>query len=297
MRTIPCGASAEGCKRQLRSWFLGHVKDFSVTNKSLRLVRCESHSETVLGYAADSGDEILVRWLVNRILPSEIDRESKLGTTPLIRACAGGHAGVVVALLEGGAFVDQETSRGSTPLIEAVHFGHRDVVETLIRRRALATKFNSKGANVVRYAKGLRRKKLLPYLSFEVEWQDTQQRLFRAIATMDQNLIYSIVRKGEPYVLNQREYLKLELKRLDMELDEKKDSLEPIHQEFESIRNNSVRNILLFFQIMCVCVCVCCIFFSYHSHFTKHSSHQMVGTSQNTSRCSAECCRYATSSS
>ena len=48
---VPCGAGSKACKRQLRSWLKGDIK-----NGNASLVWCEPHGETALSYlAANNG--------------------------------------------------------------------------------------------------------------------------------------------------------------------------------------------------------------------------------------------------
>ena len=96
---------------------------------------------SVLGMAAESGMETLVRTLLDHGLP--IDFADSRGCTPLNLAASNGHNGIVQFLLQNGAKVDftghdsdfsEDLYRGryrSTPLCRAVEYGHTSTVRLL----------------------------------------------------------------------------------------------------------------------------------------------------------------------
>lgn len=103
------------------------------------------HKRSVLGMAAKSGMETLVRTLVRTLLDHglPIDFADNEGCTPLSLAASNGHNGVVQFLLQNGAKVDftghesdfsQDLYCGrsrSTPLCVAVQYGHTSTVRLL----------------------------------------------------------------------------------------------------------------------------------------------------------------------
>ncbi|KAM5349335.1 hypothetical protein ACJ41O_005840 [Fusarium nematophilum] len=95
----------------------------------------DSNSRTPLLWAADNGDEVVVRLLLDRGAHTEAADEE--GQTPLWVAAANGHEAVVRLLLERGANTEAaDKIEGWTPLWWAAEKGHEAVVRLLLERGA-----------------------------------------------------------------------------------------------------------------------------------------------------------------
>ncbi|KAH7175768.1 hypothetical protein EDB81DRAFT_22618 [Dactylonectria macrodidyma] len=84
---------------------------------------------TPLEWAAVKGHEAVVRLLLDR--GAHIEAPDKDGSTPLSGAAAGGHEAVVRLLLDRGAHIEAPDKDGSTPLSWAAANGHEAVVRLL----------------------------------------------------------------------------------------------------------------------------------------------------------------------
>ncbi|EPE33351.1 Ankyrin repeat-containing protein [Glarea lozoyensis ATCC 20868] len=90
-------------------------------------------------YAADSGKELIVRLLVNRLLEmkSTVDIPDRQGATALYRAAANGHASIVSILLQVAADKSGRpglrlTESTNSALKAAISGGYQEVVDVLL---------------------------------------------------------------------------------------------------------------------------------------------------------------------
>ncbi|KAJ1486173.1 ankyrin repeat-containing domain protein, partial [Baffinella frigidus] len=72
------------------------------------------------------------------LLKDDVDVEKKgpCGTSPLHGAAEGGHAEIVLLLLQKGANMTSITEDGETPLLLAARWGHNTTVQLLLDKGA-----------------------------------------------------------------------------------------------------------------------------------------------------------------
>lgn len=85
--------------------------------------------------AAKDGDFETLKKLLEKD-PKLLNSGNRLQQTPLLMASFGGHADIVLFLIEKGAKIDQPDSFGATPLHMAVLGGQTEIVELLISKGA-----------------------------------------------------------------------------------------------------------------------------------------------------------------
>jgi ankyrin repeat protein len=85
--------------------------------------------------AAKDGDFETVKKLLEKD-PNLLNSGNRLQQTPLLMASFGGHADIVLFLIEKGAKIDQPDSFGATPLHMAVLGGQTEIVELLVAKGA-----------------------------------------------------------------------------------------------------------------------------------------------------------------
>lgn len=106
--------------------------------------------DTLLHQAVFSGDELLLRYLINEAgIP--INSINNFRMTPLHYAVSSG-INTVSLLLNSGAFVDVQDSAGKTPLMSACSYNNVDVTKFLIDRGASTRTFDSSGDTCMHYA-------------------------------------------------------------------------------------------------------------------------------------------------
>ncbi len=93
---------------------------------------------TPLHYAAASGDDDIVKMLLNK--SAMLDAPSPNKTTPMMMAARGGHIYVVKMLLDAGADVALKNDAGMTAIDFARQGGNTDIVEGLTYRLKKAGK-------------------------------------------------------------------------------------------------------------------------------------------------------------
>jgi 26S proteasome non-ATPase regulatory subunit 10 len=96
---------------------------------SIQIAAAEIHK------AAKDGDFETVKKLLEKD-PKLLNTGNRLQQTPLLMASFGGHANIVLYLIEKGAKIDQPDSFGATPLHMAVLGGQTEIVELLISKGA-----------------------------------------------------------------------------------------------------------------------------------------------------------------
>uniref|UniRef100_A0A7E4VBG3 Ion_trans domain-containing protein n=1 Tax=Panagrellus redivivus TaxID=6233 RepID=A0A7E4VBG3_PANRE len=105
-------------------------------------------NETAMHLVARSGNEVVLLALVNRIGAGMVqivqNKQSKTGWSPLLEACARGHAGVAKILLLHHARIDVFDENGRTALHLAAANGHVELTQVLLQYKAFV---NSKAKN------------------------------------------------------------------------------------------------------------------------------------------------------
>lgn len=96
---------------------------------SIQITAAEIHK------AAKDGDFETVKKLLEKD-PNLLNTGNRLQQTPLLMASFGGHANIVLFLIEKGAKINQPDSFGATPLHMAVLGGQAEIVELLISKGA-----------------------------------------------------------------------------------------------------------------------------------------------------------------
>ncbi|KAM3433601.1 hypothetical protein MY4824_005905 [Beauveria thailandica] len=92
----------------------------------------DSHSQTPLMYAAESGYESIVRLLL-AMEKVDVNAKDHYGWTPLSIAAMNGHKSIVELLLATGkVHADAEDAYGRTPLCHAAQKGHEAIVKLLL---------------------------------------------------------------------------------------------------------------------------------------------------------------------
>mmetsp|Transcript_33153 Transcript_33153/g.75782 ORF Transcript_33153/g.75782 Transcript_33153/m.75782 type:complete len:459 (-) Transcript_33153:61-1437(-) len=118
---------------QARQAALAQAKAKSAADRQRRFERTFlEDEEKSLHNAALSGDLEFVKWLLERGMEINVDRDG----TPLLNASLKGHDRVVRLLLQRGALVNMKDSFGITPLLAASLNGHQKVVTLLIKNGA-----------------------------------------------------------------------------------------------------------------------------------------------------------------
>eukprot|EP00941_MAST-03F_sp_MAST-3F-sp1_P004736 g4736.t1 len=199
-------------------------------------VLCERHNETALTYAASSGDHVLVAHIIGIIPPDEIDHESLLGFTALIRACrydSLNHVRCARTLIENGADPNKETRSGFTPLLEACRYGNFRIIELLTEKRVEIRRKNKHGVEAVSWAKRWGHTDLSEKLRFDHTWMSEQKKLFHLISLNEVDKIKEIVKDGEMYELNARRKYRYKLDRDRAELKIKETELAPKEEQYQ----------------------------------------------------------------
>jgi ankyrin repeat protein len=114
------------------------------------------------------GDEYGVRFELAR--GADVNLCDDRGLSLLHQASRDGHAGVVKALVDGGAKLDMEDPAGDTPLHYAVWGEHKGVVDVLIAAGADPNHANHQAQRPVDIGSARTRRHLLPEV-FEVTGQ------------------------------------------------------------------------------------------------------------------------------
>jgi 26S proteasome non-ATPase regulatory subunit 10 len=96
---------------------------------SIQITAAEIHK------AAKDGDFETVKKLLEKD-PKLLNTGNRLQQTPLLMASFGGHANIVLFLIEKGAKINQPDSFGATPLHMAVLGGQTEIVELLVSKGA-----------------------------------------------------------------------------------------------------------------------------------------------------------------
>uniref|UniRef100_A0AC35GCF3 Uncharacterized protein n=1 Tax=Panagrolaimus sp. PS1159 TaxID=55785 RepID=A0AC35GCF3_9BILA len=107
-----------------------------------------TNNETAMHLVARSGNEAVLLAMVNKIGAGLVqivqNRQSKNGWSPLLEACARGHAGVANILLQHHARIDVFDENGRTALHLAAANGHVELTQMLLQYKAFV---NSKAKN------------------------------------------------------------------------------------------------------------------------------------------------------
>ena len=123
------------------------VAVFLISTLNIDLEALNPAGENALMLASISGDEALVRQLIER--GADIN---KPGWTALHYAASAGHDKIVRLLLEHHAFVDAESPNGSTPLMLAAQYGSTASVKMLLEEGAQADQKNQQGLTALDFA-------------------------------------------------------------------------------------------------------------------------------------------------
>jgi ankyrin repeat protein len=123
------------------------VASFLISTLNIDLEALNTAGENALMLASISGQEALVRQLIER--GAEVN---KPGWTALHYAASGGHDKIVRLLLDNHAFVDAESPNGSTPLMLAAQYGSTATVKMLLEEGAQADQQNQQGLNALDFA-------------------------------------------------------------------------------------------------------------------------------------------------
>lgn len=102
---------------------------------------------SALHYAADGGDERIVKSLLQRGPLVDVSNES--GDTPLSLAAYRGHLSIVHILLKNGAHVNKTNKNGQTPLMYTIFDNHVETAQVLIEHGANLEARTRDGATTV----------------------------------------------------------------------------------------------------------------------------------------------------
>lgn len=102
--------------------------------------------------ASEAGHEAMVSYLLQCYPNVQPDQKENSGRTPLWRAAAKGHWGVVRLLAAHGADIDTHLQGVSTPIGWAVQKGNRDAIDCLISMGANVNLVDSEGRAPLSYA-------------------------------------------------------------------------------------------------------------------------------------------------
>ncbi|KAJ5094708.1 HET-domain-containing protein [Penicillium angulare] len=92
--------------------------------------------DTTLSFPIKSGNENMVKLLLDRGARVEPEREDRGSLTPLLLAVDRGHEGIIRLLLDRGAQIEKADWRGLTPLHRAIRNGNEAIVKLLLDRGA-----------------------------------------------------------------------------------------------------------------------------------------------------------------
>ncbi len=90
----------------------------------------DKRGNTALLLAVGCGHQAIAVWLLNH--GASLNETNDVGANPIIKACAGGHIGIIDWLhTEKQLSLDVRSTNGTSPILEAAYFGHKHVVEHL----------------------------------------------------------------------------------------------------------------------------------------------------------------------
>ena len=90
-----------------------------------------SKGATALCYAVEQNNYEAVKVLLNDD-DIQVDKKTRNGWTPLLKACLTRYLNIAVLLLNKGADVNSQNNQGLSPLLDAVQKNHPDVVKLLL---------------------------------------------------------------------------------------------------------------------------------------------------------------------
>ncbi|TKR72642.1 hypothetical protein L596_020059 [Steinernema carpocapsae] len=112
-------------------------------------IQTNANMETAMHLAARSGNEAVLLAMVNKIGAGTVqivqNKQSKNGWSPLLEACARGHAGVAQILLQHHARIDVFDENGRTALHLAASNGHIQLTYLLLKNKAFVNSKSKTG--------------------------------------------------------------------------------------------------------------------------------------------------------
>jgi len=192
-RPVLCGAGAEGCVRELRSW----VSD----DGEKRLVTCDVHGASALLFAVRAEDTLLLHYLIDAVDKdqAQLEAESRDGHTALTKACEQANLEHIEILWRCGVALNKETARGRTALIEAAKNGHGDVCRFLVDRGADIKYRNRFGKSALQWAGLNGNIHVQRQMRRDADVQESMAVLFTHVTRGDLAKVHDVVEAGEVY--------------------------------------------------------------------------------------------------
>ncbi|KAM0449298.1 hypothetical protein ACHAO4_007645 [Trichoderma viride] len=129
-----------------------NASDKSIDQEDYQKVFSVPKTTTVLHYAAEHGNLLLLTHLLGFMTPTVNAQNSQRGRTPLGYAASNGHEACLRALLSCGAHIEAADKDGLTPLLYALRNGNEAVIQLLLNQGAQIEAADKDGLTPLLYA-------------------------------------------------------------------------------------------------------------------------------------------------
>ncbi|KAH8122471.1 hypothetical protein LI328DRAFT_157526 [Trichoderma asperelloides] len=156
---------------------------------------------TVLHYAAEHGNLLLLTHLLGFMTPQINERDIQFGRTPLGYAAHNNHEACVRALLSYSAHIEAADKYGQTPLLNAAGNGNEVIVQLLLDWGAQIEAADKKGLTPLFYAAGNGNEVMVQLLldrgaQTEAADKDGRTPLLHAVINRNENEIVLLLNRG-----------------------------------------------------------------------------------------------------